>query len=457
MEFIESTVAAVSDFLWGWPLIIVLCGTGIYFTLRLGFVQVFRFGDGIKRVFGGIKLFGGDADSSGISSFQALATAISAQIGTGNLAGAATAILSGGPGAIFWMWMSAFFGMSTIFAEATVAQEYKTTVDGNVTGGPAYYIKAAFNNSGLGKALATIFSLLIIFALGFMGNMVQSNSIGSAFKTAFGIKPWVVGLFLAVVAGFIFIGGISRIAHFAEKVVPAMAVIYIAGGCAVLVMNYDMVIPAFASIFKYAFTPQAFAGGVLGAGIKEAIRFGVARGLFSNEAGLGSTPHAHAVAKVEHPCAQGVTAMIGVFIDTFVVLTMTALVVVIYMLRNITPQTVISEFPTGIDLAQAAFASTFGSFGNIFIAVCLLFFAFTTIIGWYFFGEANVKYLFGKKAVPVYAILVLGFVLLGSFLKVDLVWTLSDLFNGLMVIPNLIGLIALSSVVSKLYKEYKNK
>lgn len=457
MEFIENFVTQTNSVLWDYLLLFLLCGSGIYFTIKLKFVQVTKFVDGIKRVFGGIKLFGSDADGSGMSSFQALATAISAQIGTGNLAGAATAIISGGPGAIFWMWLSAFFGMATIFAEASVAQKYKKTVDGQVTGGPAYYIRAAFKNNAFGKALSAIFAILIIFSLGFMGNMVQSNSIGEAFNKAFGIESWIVGLFLAVVAGFIFIGGIKRIAAFTEKVVPVMAVLYIAGSLAVLVMNFNMIGYAFQQIFVGAFTPQALTGGIIGITVQKAMRFGVARGLFSNEAGMGSTPHAHAVAKVNHPCEQGTAAMIGVFLDTFVVLTMTALVVVIYMLKSLGNGAAIDEIGTGITLAQDAFAQTFGSFGNIFIAVCLLFFAFSTIIGWYFFGEANVKYLFGKKAVPVYAVLVLCFVMLGSFLKVDLVWNLADMFNGLMVIPNLIGLLALSGIVSVLYKEYCGK
>lgn len=450
MEFIESSVTLVNSWLWDYLLLILLIGAGVYFTFRLGFVQVTRFGEGMKKTFGNIKLFGKDADKDGMSSFQALATAIAAQIGTGNLAGAAAAIVSGGPGAIFWMWLSAFFGMATIFAEATVAQKFKKMQNGEITGGPAYYIRAAFHDNGFGKFLAALFSVLIIFALGFMGNMVQSNSIGDAFQTAFGVKAWIVGLILAVVAGFIFIGGIKRIASFTEKIVPLMAVLYVVGALAIVIMNYNRIGYAFQEIFIGAFNPRAVAGGAVGITIQHAMRYGVARGLFSNEAGMGSTPHAHAIAKVNHPCEQGVVAMIGVFIDTFVVLTLTALVVIISGLN-------VGGEITGINLTQAAFSQYFGNFGNVFIAICLLFFAFSTIIGWYFFGEANVRYLFGKKAIPFYAILVVGFVLLGSFLKVSLVWDLSDMFNGLMVIPNLIGLFVLSGIVSVLYKEYKGK
>ncbi|MBQ9624479.1 MAG: alanine:cation symporter family protein, partial [Clostridia bacterium] len=427
MEFIESFVASTNSLLWDALLLFLLCGTGIYFTLRLKFVQVTKFGAGMKKVFGGLNLFGKEADKDGMSSFQALATAVAAQIGTGNLAGAATAIVSGGPGAIFWMWLSAFFGMATIFAEATVAQKYKTkTAEGEITGGPAYYIKAAFNDNGFGKFLAVLFSLLIIFALGFMGNMVQSNSIGNAFQTAFGIPAWIVGLLLAVVAGFIFIGGIKRIASFTEKVVPFMAVIYIVGAVAVLCMNFNKIGYAFQQIFVCAFKPESLLGAALGVTVQKAMRFGVARGLFSNEAGMGSTPHAHAVAKVDHPCEQGVAAMIGVFIDTFVVLTLTALVVIISGLNAVGGEAQLK----GIELTQAAFSQYFGTFGNVFIAVCLLFFAFSTVIGWYFFGEANVKSLFGAKYVKVYAAIVVIFIVVGSALKVDLVWNMSDMFNG---------------------------
>lgn len=423
----------------------LLCGTGVYFTVRLGFVQVRRFGAGMKSVFGNIRLRGDKAGADGMSSFQSLATAVAAQVGTGNIAGAATAIASGGPGAIFWMWLSAFFGMATIFSEATVAQKYKTVVDGEVTGGPVYYIKAAFKGK-FGKFLAGFFSVAIILALGFMGNMVQSNSISDAFSTAFGLPKIVTGVVVAAIAAFIFFGGKSRIAAFAEKVVPIMATLYVLGGLVVVLINFRMIPAAFQEIFVLAFQPQAMAGGVAGITVRQAVRYGVARGLFSNEAGMGSTPHAHALAKVEHPCDQGIVAMIGVFIDTFVVLTMTALVIL--------TTGALDTGATGAVLAQNAFTEVFGNFGKIFIAICMLFFAFSTIIGWYFFGETNVRYLFGKKAVKIYSLLVVLCVMLGSLMKVSLVWDMSDMFNALMVIPNLIALLALSGVVSKTYREY---
>lgn len=442
---ILSIVKKINEVLWSYLLIFLLCGTGIFFTFKLRFVQIRKFGEGFKRVFGGIKLKGDKAGVDGMSSFQALATAIAAQVGTGNLAGAATAIAAGGPGAIFWMWLSAFFGMSTIFSEAILAQKFKEKVEGEVTGGPAYYIRKGLNS----KFLAGFFSISIIVALGFMGNMVQSNSIGDAFNTSFGIPTYVTGIVIAVIAGFIFIGGVGRIASVTEKMVPIMALFYIVGSLIILIMNYANILPAFKMIFVGAFNPQAVMGGAIGVTVKQAVRYGVARGLFSNEAGMGSTPHAHAVAKVKHPVEQGTVAIVSVFIDTFVILSLTALVIL--------TTGALDTKTTGIALTQEAFARGFGgSFGHSFIAICLLFFAFSTIIGWYFFGEANVKYLFGKKALPIYRILVVAFIIIGCMLKVELVWELADTFNGLMVIPNLIAVLALSSIVSKTMKEYEN-
>ncbi|MBR2028644.1 MAG: sodium:alanine symporter family protein [Oscillospiraceae bacterium] len=445
MHFIETIVNTVNTVLWDYALLFLLCGTGIFFTFKLKFVQIRKFGEGMKKVFSCFSLKGEKADKGGMSSFQALTTAIAAQVGTGNIAGAATAIASGGPGAIFWMWVSAFFGMATIYAEAILAQKFKSVDEnGNVTGGPVYYIKAAFKG-GFGKFLAVFFSVAIILALGFMGNMVQSNSIGSAFETAFGINPIIVGIACALFSAFIFMGGRARIASLTEKVVPVMAILYIVGCTAVVVCCYDAIIESFRLIFTMAFAPQSVAGGIAGVTVKSAIRFGVARGLFSNEAGMGSTPHAHAIAKVDHPADQGVVAMIGVFIDTFIILTLTALVIISTGVWN--------SGETGAALAQSAFCTVFGSFGNIFIAVCMLFFAFSTIIGWYFFGETNVKSLLGEKWVKLYSVIVCLFIAVGSCLKVDLVWNMTDMFNGLMVLPNLLALLALSKVVSAVSKE----
>lgn len=450
---LNDIVLAVQSVLADKILIVALVGTGLWFSFNLGFIQVRGFGEGFRRTFGGLFSKSGKAGKEGMSSFQALATAIAAQVGTGNLAGAATAIAMGGPGAIFWMWVSAFLGMATIYAEALMAQKYKQVGDdGVVTGGPVYYIRAAFTGT-FGKVLAGVFAVLIVFALGFMGNAVQSNSISDAFGTAFGVNPWIVGGIIAAISLFVFVGGISRIASLTEKIVPVMAGFYIVGALVVIIANGEMIPKAFHDIFVGAFNPQAIGGGVLGWTVSRAMARGVGRGLFSNEAGMGSTPHAHAVAKVDHPCEQGFVAMMGVFIDTFIVLTLTALVILTSgMVGEIDPLT--NAAYTGTALTQVGFSSVFGKFGEIFIAICMFFFAFSTIIGWYFFGEANIKYLFGSKAVKVYAVLVAVCIVAGAGQKVDLIWNMADCFNSAMVIPNVIGLWALSGMVKKVHNDY---
>lgn len=447
MDLIAKIVDVVNTVLWDYALLVLLLGTGVIFTFSLKFIQVRKFGAGMKMLFGNFSLKGSN-DGKGLSSFQALTTAIAAQVGTGNIAGAATAIASGGAGAIFWMWVSAFFGMATIYGEAVMAQHTREEKDGVIVGGPIYYIKHVFKGP-FGKFLSAFFSVAIILALGFMGNMVQSNSIGASFHNAFGVNSLVIGIFVAVVAGIIFIGGIKRIASFTEKIVPIMAILYIIGSVIILVMNPAGLVQALKDIFVGAFAPEAIYGGALGVTVQKAMRFGVARGLFSNEAGMGSTPHAHATADVDHPSDQGIIAMMGVFIDTFIILTLTALVIL--------STGSLSSGLTGSELAQVAFTAGFGSFGNIFIAICMLFFAFTTIVGWYYFGEVNVRALLGNRAVKIYAVIVILCVVVGSTLKVDLVWNMSDMFNGLMVLPNLIALLACIGIVRKLTKDYENK
>ena len=442
----QEIVAKINEFLWGNFLIILLLGTGIYFTFKLNFIQLRKFSEGIKQVTGSVNLKGKSADKNGMSSFQALATAIAAQVGTGNLAGAATAIVSGGPGAIFWMWVSAFFGMSTVYVEAILGQVFKRRVNGQVTGGPAYYIEESLKSRKLSKGLAIFFSVACILALGLMGNAVQANSISVAFNSAFGVSPLLIGVIVSILSGFVFFGGIKRIASVTEKIVPIMAGLYILACVIIIVINYKEIIPAISSIFVSAFNPKAALGGALGVSMKQAIRYGVARGLFSNEAGMGSTPHAHAIAKVEHCGEQGIVAMITVFIDTFVVLTGTALVII---------TSNVSE-GEGIVLTQNAFIKSLGSYGDVFIAICLFFFAFSTIIGWYFFGEANVRYLFKSKySINIYRAIVMIMIVIGSTLKVGLVWEIADMFNGMMVLPNLIALLALGKYARTSMKEYE--
>ena len=450
MAILETIVNSVNSFLWDFFLLFALVGTGIWFTIQTKAVQIRYFTKAFKQVFGNMNLSGDKAGKEGMSSFQALATAIAAQVGTGNLAGAATAIATGGLGAIFWMWVSAFFGMATNFVEASLAQKYKSVGDdGSVVGGPVYYIRAAYKGA-FGKVLATLFAVFIILACGFIGAMVQSNSIGDAFNNAFGLPPIVAGVIVAVLGFFIFAGGIGSIASVTEKIVPIMAGFYLLGGLFILITNIGAIPATFADIFIYAFKPASMFGGVVGTSVQLAIRYGVARGLFSNEAGMGSTPHSHALAKVDHPCEQGLTAIIGVFIDTFIVLTMTALVIGVTGVLN-------GEHLTGITLTQAAFNVGLGGFGGPFIAISLFFFAFSTIVGWYFFGEQNVRYLLGSKAVKPYSILVCVFIVLGCVLKVDIVWNMSDMFNGLMVIPNLMGLLALTKIAKTLLVEFEKQ
>ena len=466
MQAIESVlfpiVCKVNEYLSNYILVFLLIGVGLWYSIKTRFVQIRCFGEGMRKVFGNLTLKGRRHDS-GMSSFQALATAIAAQVGTGNLVGASGAILTGGPGAIFWMWVIAFFGMATIYAEATLAQKTRIVdPDGSVRGGPVYYITTAFKG-GFGKFLAGFFAIAIVLALGFMGCMVQSNSIGSTMNTAFGIPTWVSGVILVVICAVIFLGGVQRLAAVTEKIVPVMAGIFLLGGLVILAARITYIPATFAMIFKYAFQPQAIIGGGFGYAIKTAISQGAKRGLFSNEAGMGSTPHAHAQANVAHSHDQGVVAMIGVFIDTFVVLTLNALVIISTLYTADGPlaecgAAAASTTLTKANLAQTAFGTVFGEkFGAMFVAVCLFFFAFSTVLSWNLFGKINANYLFGRKnprrCTVVYSIIALAFVFVGTLASNDLVWELTDMFNNLMVIPNAIALFALTGMVVSMCKE----
>ena len=457
-------VSDINTYLSNYILVFLLIGVGLWYSIKTRFVQLRCFKEGWNSVFGNLSLRGGKHDS-GMSSFQALATAIAAQVGTGNIVGASGAILTGGPGAIFWMWLIAFLGMATIYAEATLAQETRIVEkDGNVKGGPVYYITRAFKG-GFGKFLAGFFAIAIILALGFFGCMVQSNSIGSTMQTAFGVPSWIVGIVLVAICAFIFLGGVQRLASVTEKVVPIMAAIFLLGGLIVLIVRIKYVPATIGMIFKYAFQPQAIIGGGFGYAIKTAISQGAKRGLFSNEAGMGSTPHAHAQANVAHPHDQGVVAMIGVFIDTFVVLTLNALVIISTLYTADGPladcgAAAASTTLTKANLAQTAFGTVFGEkLGAMFVAVCLFFFAFSTVLSWNLFGKINANYLFGKKnprrCTVVYSIIALVFVFIGTLASNDLVWELTDMFNNLMVIPNAIALFALTGMVVAMCKEGK--
>ena len=449
-------VCDINTYLSNYILVFLLIGVGLWYSIRTRFVQVRCFGEGMRKVFGNLSLNGKKHDS-GMSSFQALATAIAAQVGTGNIVGASGAILTGGPGAIFWMWVIAFFGMATIYAEATLAIETRVkNKDGSIHGGPVYYITTAFKG-GFGKFLATFFAIAIILALGFMGCMVQSNSIGECFQTAFGIPSWIVGVVLVIICGIIFLGGVQRLAAVTEKVVPIMAAIFLLGGLVVLVVRIKYIPATFGMIFKYAFEPQAIVGGTFGYAIKQAVSQGAKRGLFSNEAGMGSTPHAHAQANVATPHDQGVVAMVGVFIDTFVVLTLNALVIICTLYTADGPLANgyvgdVTSVLSKTNLAQSAFGSVMGAgLGAKFVAICLFFFAFSTVLSWNLFGKINAIWLFGRKnaktCTVIYTLIALVFILLGTMMSNDLVWELTDMFNNLMVIPNAIALFALTGMV----------
>ncbi len=447
MNEFTDLITEINDVLWGYVLILLLCGTGVYFTFRLRFIQIRKFAEAWRTLF---RRHEGERKAGEMTPLQALATAVAAQVGTGNLAGAATAIVSGGPGAIFWMWVSAFFGMATVYAEATLAQKYRLHEHGEMTGGPAYYIRAAFHGV-FGKILAGVFAVCCCAALGFTGIMVQANSIGSAFGEIFrerslDVPALAVGVVVALAAGAIFFGGTQRLAKAVVRIVPLMAAVYIAGSLIFIAANAAALPEAFRLIFVGAFDPQAAAGGALGITVREAVRYGVARGLFSNEAGMGSTPHAHARAAVKDPNRQGMIAMLSVFIDTFIILNLTVLVI----LTSGALHSDGGNALTGIDLTQAAFGSLYGGFGNAFVAVCLFFFAFSTILGWHFFGAINFKYIFKGRGVKIYSAIVLAFIVAGTMLKVESVWQLADFLNGLMVLPNLLALVVLGKIVSKI-------
>lgn len=464
MLSIENTllplVTKINEYLSNYILVFLLLGVGVWYTFKTKFVQIRCFFEGLKYAFFNMKDL--EEDKNSMPSFQALATSIAAQVGTGNIVGASGAILIGGPGAIFWMWIIAFFGMATIYAEATLA--VKTRIkdsEGNIKGGPVYYIITAFRGK-FGKFLSAFFALAIILALGFMGCMVQSNSISYSMQTAFNIKPYFVGILLVIFCSIIFVGGIKRLASVVEKIVPFMALFFIIGGLIVLINRVEYLPYAIKMIFKYAFEPQAILGGSFFYAIKLAISQGAKRGLFSNEAGMGSTPHAHALADIKSPHRQGTVAMIGVFVDTFIILTLNALVIISVLY---TPDGPLSGGYFGdvvnvlnkTNLVQTAFGCVFGEkIGAIFVAICLMFFAFSTILSWNLFGKINVDYLFGKKhpkiANSIYVIFALIFIMTGSIVSSDFVWELTDMFNNLMVIPNAIALFALTSVVSNIAK-----
>lgn len=446
----ESFILRANDLLWNHVLIFCLLFTGIFLSVKLKFVQLRRFKFALSALFG--KESRERAHSNGISPFQAFSTAVAAQVGTGNIVGVASAIACGGPGAAFWMMLSAFFGMATIFTEAVLAQTYREERNGIIVGGPAYYIRNGMKN----KYLAYFFSFSCIAASMAIGIMVQSNAITKSIGEAFSVPMKFVSVGVVLVAGMILIGGLKRIASFAEKIVPFMAMCYILATITILFKFHRHIPDAVTMIFEGAFRPEAIGGGALGIGIRQTVRYGLARGLFSNEAGMGSTPHSHAVARAKHPADQGFVAMIGVFISTFLICMST---VVINLVSgsydpNVSAAVTAKSY---VLMTQKAFVISFGPKGEIFLSICLSMFALTTIVGWYYFAESNVRFIFNDKKwiIGLFKAIVMVLLFKGGMMATGIVWDLADFFMALMVLPNILALLMLSSKSSDRLKEWE--
>lgn len=443
MEALTQFITAINDIVWGPPMLIAILGTGVFLQLRLKFMPITKILAGFVMVWRGRKAA---PDAPGeITPYAALMTALAATVGTGNIAGVATAIAIGGPGAMFWMWMTALVGMATKYAEVLVAVHYRETDDkGEQVGGPMYAIK-----NGLGRNWRWLGAAFAIFGglAGFgIGNMVQSNSIAGALEASFGVNPWVSGVVMAVFTGFVLLGGVKRIGAVAEKLVPFMCIGYVVACLIVLGIYADQIPGAFALIFSSAFSPVAATGGFAGAALMMAIRYGVARGIFSNEAGLGTAGIAQAAGQTKNPVESGLVGMMGTFIDTIVVCTMTGLVLLV--------TGVWSSGLKGAALSAAGFSEAFPGFGGQFLAIALVVFAFTTILGWSYYGEKCWEYLFGTAVEVPYRVLWTLFVLVGAVTHLDFVWLVSDTLNAFMALPNLVSLLLLSPVIVKLTQDY---
>ncbi|HEM6037401.1 TPA: sodium:alanine symporter family protein [Streptococcus suis] len=433
---------AINNLVWGPPLLILLVGTGVYFTLRLGMFQVSKLPTAFRLIFSSDQSGQGD-----VSSFAALCTALAATVGTGNIVGVATAITTGGPGALFWMWVAAFFGMATKYAEGFLAIKYRTKdANGQAAGGPMHYITLGMGQKW--KPLAVFFAISgVLVALLGMGTFSQVNSIASSMSSSFGLAPQLVSIVTAISIALFIFGGIEKISDVSTKIVPFMAILYILASLIVLVVHWNELLPILGLVLKSAFSPAAAVGGFVGATVKEAIQRGIARGVFSNESGLGSAPIAAAAAKSDNPVEQGLISMTGTFIDTIIICTLTGLTILVTGQWSV-------EGLEGAPLTQAAFATVFGNAGSIALTISLVLFAFTTILGWSYYGERCIEFLFGTKSILPYRLLFVAMVALGGFLKLDLIWTIADIVNGLMALPNLIALLALSPVIIKETRQY---
>ncbi|MCR1400840.1 sodium:alanine symporter family protein [Clostridioides difficile] len=431
----------VDAFIWGPPLLVLLVGTGILLTVKLGVVQITKLPRALKLIFSAENKGSGD-----VSSFAALCTALAATVGTGNIVGVATAIKAGGPGALFWMWIAAFFGMATKYSEGVLAIKYRTKdKNGQVSGGPMYYIVNGMGEKWRPLAIFFAISGILVALLG-IGTFTQVNSITDAINNSFGIDPRITGVVLAVFVALVVFGGLKSISNVATKIVPFMAVIYVVICGIILISFWNKIPETFMLIIKSAFTPTAATGGFLGATISLAIRNGIARGVFSNESGLGSAPIAAAAAKTEWPAEQGLISMTGTFIDTIIICTLTGFSLVI--------SGVWCSDLNGAVMTQAAFNGAIPTFGPILLTVSLTLFAFTTILGWSYYGERCFEFLFGVKGMNGYRTVFVAMVLLGAFLKLEVVWIIADIVNGLMAIPNLIALLALSPIIVSETKKY---
>jgi len=448
----ENIIKLIADFAWGPIMIALLCGTGIVLSIGTRFVQFRKLGLAFKLIFS--KDVKGDGD---ITPFQALMTSLAATIGTGNIAGVAAAIATGGPGAVFWMWVTAAFGGASKYGEALLAIKYRiTNENGEKSGGPMYYIEMGMKErfGGNWKWLGWIFAFFGVFASFGIGNMVQANSVASAVNLSMGVPLWITGILIAASTALVIIGGIKNIGKVTDKIVPGMAIIYVIGALIVIFSNASMVPDAFKMIFANAFSGKAIGGGLIGT----VIRFGVARGVFSNEAGLGSAPIAHAASTNNDPVVQGIIGTLGSFIDTLVVCTMTALVILTSGLVTIGENglMIVKDGLTGAELTTSAFSIGLPGFGEYVVSIGLVFFAFSTILGWYYYGSKCLEYIAGVKAVKIYKFIFIILCFIGSVQSIDLVWNLSDAFNGLMAIPNLIALLSLSPLIFMMTKKYDN-
>jgi AGCS family alanine or glycine:cation symporter len=453
---IAKIIAAVNDFVWGPVMLVFLVGTGVFLTFRLHFLPWRNLGYALKSVFKKTEDLGNSADSAGdISPFQSLMTALAATIGTGNIVGVATAMVLGGAGALVWMWISALFGLSTKYAESVLAIRYREKNDkGEMCGGPMYALKNGFKNKTLGKTLAFLFALFAVLASFGIGNMTQANSIASAVESTFMVPTWITGLVIMILSLVILIGGIQSIGRVSGTLVPVMAVLYFVGGLIVIVVNFQNIPAGLAQIFSLAFSTQAMAGGAGGMVMASAIRYGVARGVFSNEAGLGSAPIAAAAAKTDHPSRQGYINMTGTFFDTIVVCSVTGLVIASSGVLGTTDAS--GNVITGVQLTIAAFSTGLGVFGPWLVTVGIALFAFSTILGWEYYGEKSLEYLVrNQMAVKVYRVFFSLITFIGATRTLQFVWDFSDTMNGLMAIPNLICLIVLNKVVAEECFDYQ--